>query len=272
MQTADTPENWGKASRGYATKIAPVLMRSFSETLLEMLDVDASTELIEVGAGSGAFSEVAYAQVKSLLATDFAPAMVEVLRERLSGFGAQNARCEVMDGQALEVEDEAFDRAAAVFAIMLFPDRARGFSELSRVLRSGGRAIVSAWTGPEKFQLFGLLIQAIREAFPDLPPPPGPPPVFSLADPERFEAEMEAGGFKDVAVEFVTRELSVPNVDDLWEMLTSGAPPVQMLLEQVGADGKDKLRGQLAQIVSQRFGDGPIVTANTATVAVGVKP
>ncbi len=47
--------------------------------------------------------------------------MVEVLRERMKEM--TNISYAVMDGQALELEDASFDRAARSFAMMLFPDR-----------------------------------------------------------------------------------------------------------------------------------------------------
>jgi len=246
------------------------MMRSFADELVERLDVDANTEALEVGAGSGALTETLSGRVKALLATDFSPKMVELLRERMRTAGAANVRCEVMDGQALELEDSSFDRVACSFALMLFPDRAKGFSELRRVLRPGGRAVVSGWAGPEKFEALGLFVEGMRTAFPDMPPPPAPPPVFSLANPASFKAEMESAGFNNVEIDFVSREAEIANFDDMWAMLTTGAPPVKVILERIGVDGHNRLRDVLGEIVEQRFGTGPIRLTNTATVGHGV--
>ncbi len=97
----DTPESWGAASRGYAEKLAPFMMRPFAHELIARLDIDESSTVLEVGAGSGALTEVLFPRVKSVLATDFAPEMVRVLREHLEALGATNVQCDVMDGQAL---------------------------------------------------------------------------------------------------------------------------------------------------------------------------
>ncbi len=272
LPTPDTPEHWSASSRGYADKVAPVLMQAFAGHLIERLEVDASTEALEVGAGSGALTEPLSLRVKLLLATDFAPKMIELLRERMAAAGATNVTCQVMDGQALQIEDASFDRAACSFALMLFPDRAKGFSELRRVLRPGGRAVVSGWAGPDRFELFGLFLDAMRAAFPDMPPPPAPPPVFSLADSAEFKRLMRGGGFRDVDIESIPRELEVAGADDLWAMLTTGAPPVKLLLDRVGPAGRDKLRDTLAGIISQRYGSGPIRLTNTATVGSGRVP
>lgn len=265
-----TPENWDAASRGYADRVAPFLMEAFADEFVARLDVNADTEALEVAAGSGAMTIALSTKVKSLLATDFSPKMIEVLRERVQAAGATNVSFETMDGQALALDDASFDRVACSFALMLFPDRDKGFSEMKRVLRPGARAAISGWAGPDKFEGFALFLGALKSAFPDLPPPPAPPPVFSLANPVEFKAQMEAAGFKNVEVDFVSRELEMANFDDLWSMFTAGAPPVQALFDRVGPGGKDKIHDALAGIVEKRFGSGPIRMTNVATLGSGV--
>ena len=270
MPATDTPENWGAASRGYAEDVAPVLMRAFTAPLVEQLAVDRSAEVLEVGAGSGVLTEALFPRVKSVMATDFAPKMVDVLRERLQAAGAANVQCDVMDGQALAFPDASFDAAASSFALMFFPDRIKGFAELCRVVRPGGRVAVTGWAGPDRFESFALFLAAVKTAFPEMPAPPSPPPVFSLADPEVFASEMEAAGFRDVRVEFVARELVLSDFEGLWRMMTAGAPPVQALLDRVGPAGKDRLRESLHALVKERFPGGTIRVTNVATLGVGV--
>jgi len=263
-----SPEKWSAASQGYAENVAPWL-ESFAKEFVDRLEVDADTAALEVGAGSGAFTETLARRVGFLLATDFAPGMVELLIARVNAVGATNVRCQVMDGQALDLEDASFDRAASSFALMLFPDRAKGFSELRRVLRPGGRALVSGWAGPDKFEAFGLFLEGLETAFPEMPPPPDPPAIFSLADPVSFKTEMETAGFRAVEVDFVSRALEMSGFDEMWALLTSGAPPIQVLLDQIGPSGEARLRDTLREIVGRRFGDGPIRFLNTATVGTG---
>ncbi len=262
-------ERWSAASRGYAEHVAP-LLEPFAEEFVDRLDVDADTAALEVGAGSGALTETLARRVGSVLATDFAPGMVELLIARMESVGATNVECRVMDGQALQLDDASFDRAVSSFAVMLFPDRAKAFSELHRILRPGGRALVSGWAGPDKFEGFGLFLEGLEAAFPDMPPPADPPAILSLADPAGFKTEMEAAGFDDVQVDFVTREVEMSDFDELWATLTSGAPPIQVLMDRIGSSGEQRLRETLRDIVERRFGDGPIRQVNTATVGMGL--
>jgi SAM-dependent methyltransferase len=263
-----TPERWGAASRGYADKIAPML-HAYADAIIDRLDVDADSHVLEVAAGSGALTEALFPKVKSLLSIDFAPQMIEILRERLAGLGATNVRTAVMNGMDLRLEDSSFDAAACSFALMLFPDRVQGFSELCRVVRPGGRVAATGWAGPDRFEAFGLFLASIRAAFPDMPSPPSPPPVFSLADPVQFKAEMEAAGLRDVEVDFVTREQEVADFEDAWSFMTAGAPPIQVLFDQVGPAGKERVHEELRRIIDERFGGGPFTLTNVATLGSG---
>jgi len=269
QQSIDTPENWDAASKGYAEKVAPFLMEAFSKEFIERLDVNDGADGLEVAAGSGALTEALSKRVKSLLATDFSPKMIDLVERRIKNAGIKNVTFESMDGQSLNLDDATFDRAACSFGLMLFPDRHKGFLELNRVVRPGGRAMVSGWAGPDKFEVFRLFMEGIQKAFPDFPKPPSPPPVFSLADPADFKTQMEAGGFREVEVDFVSRELVVDGFNDLWAMLTAGAPPTKMLFDRVGSEGKNRIHDALADIVERRFGSGSISMTNTATVGCG---
>lgn len=269
QQNINTPENWDKASQGYAEKVAPFLMETFAEEIIDRLDVNDNNEALEVAAGSGALTTSLAKEVKSLLATDFSPKMIEQVELKVNKAGLTNVSFAIMDGQALDLNDNEMDRAACSFGLMLFPDRHKGFEELNRILRPGGKTVVSGWAGPEKFEGIGILLEAIQLAFPNFPRPSSPPPVFSLSDLNSFKAEMEAAGFLNVEVEYVAKDLTVNNFAEMWAMLTVGAPPVKMLFEKVGNDGKAKIHDTLAKLVEKRFGSGPITVSNTATLGIG---
>jgi SAM-dependent methyltransferase len=268
-QSVDTPENWDASSEEYA-RIAPILMEIYMEEFVGRLDADPQHEALEVAAGAGALTSQLAKKVKSLLATDFSPKMIDIVKQRMQAEGADNVKYEVMDGQDLRLEDNSFDCAASSFGIMLFPDRHKGFAELNRVVRPGGRVMVSGWSGPDKYEGFRLFFGAIQKAFPDMPPPPSPPPVFSLANLDTFKSEMESAGFKQVEVGHVSRVAVVENFDKFWGMFFVGAPPIKFLMDSIGAEGKDKLRDALAEIVQQQYGNGPISMTNVATVGTGV--
>jgi len=264
----DNPDSWDEASEEYASKIAPTIIDQFTPEFVEGLNTGSSTIALEVASGTGALTAALAPKVRSLLATDFSPKMLAVNQRLTRQAGLNNIEYKVMDGQALDLDDCTFDRAACCFGLILFPDQARGFSELYRVLKPEGRAMVSGWAGPDKFESFGMFVQAIKMAFPDLPPAP-PAPIFSLASLDNLEKDMKIAGFKEVEVKYVSRDMEVTDFDELWAILTAGAPQSTALFQRLGNGGKEKVQDALKKLIEERFGNGPIVLTNVATVAYG---
>src|SRR5690606_25428027 len=128
----------------------------------------------------------------------------------------------------LELEDDAFDISGSQLGIMLFPDRPRALAELARVTRPGGRAMMVVFGPPPNVEAFAFFFRALRTAIPGFTPPPQSP-LFSLQDPDALRSEMTAAGLKDVRVDTVDHDLEVQSATQLWDMLTSGAPPAGAL-------------------------------------------
>ena len=132
---------------GYDNVIAQI-MRPYAITTLDLLGLaggPARLRLLDVAAGTGVLAAEAARRGAEVLATDFAPGMVEVMRRRFSAEGL-DSRAEVMDGQALRLDDESFDLGTSTFGLIFFPDPLTGLRELRRVLRPGGRRDRLVWT------------------------------------------------------------------------------------------------------------------------------
>jgi ubiquinone/menaquinone biosynthesis C-methylase UbiE len=56
-----------------------------------------------------------------------------------------------------------------MFGFMSFPDRARAFREIYRVLRPGGRALVATWGPIDRLPPMKVGFDSLSEALPQLP-------------------------------------------------------------------------------------------------------
>lgn len=122
-------------------------MRPYAITTLDLLGLTNGRprpRLLDVAAGTGEVAAEAARRGAEVLATDFAPGMVDVMRRRFAT-ERLDARAEVMDGQALGLEDESFDLGTSTFGLIFFPDPLVGLRELRRVLRPGGRVAIASW-------------------------------------------------------------------------------------------------------------------------------
>jgi ubiquinone/menaquinone biosynthesis C-methylase UbiE len=182
------PDGWNRSSQGYDRDIWD-LMRPFVRDALDLAQPAPDARVLDVAAGSGAVTLEAARRAREVLAVDFADGMLAQLRRRSARAGQTNVETRVMDGQALALEDASYDLALSNFGLIFFPDRIRGFSEMHRVLRPGGRAVVTAW---RRFEILDTFLRAVRAALKDAPKPTAPPlweimsksapPVIALLD------------------------------------------------------------------------------------------
>ena len=132
------PEGWGPGAARYHTVFAP-FTGAFAADLVDVLAIGPTDTVLDVAAGTGAFARRAAARGADVLATDFAPGMVDTLRRVTAEEPGARLRVAVMDGQALDVDDDSFSVAASNVGVIFFPDIAAGLRELARVTRPGGR-------------------------------------------------------------------------------------------------------------------------------------
>jgi SAM-dependent methyltransferase len=243
------PDGWNRSSQGYDRDIWD-LMRPFVRDALDLAQPAPDARVLDVAAGSGAVTLEAARRAREVLAVDFAD--------------QTNVETRVMDGQALALEDASYDLALSNFGLIFFPDRIRGFSEMHRVLRPGGRAVVTAW---RRFEILDTFLRAVRAALKDAPKPTAPPPMLSLADRDRFAAEMRAGGFTEVSIHTVMHSFTVESAEALWEIMSKSAPPVIALLDRIGPEGARRVRDTLLR----QLGDGEVVFRNEAHIGVAVR-
>jgi SAM-dependent methyltransferase len=265
-----TPDGWDATSAQYDLHM-PHFLRSYARECIRLAEVAPDHEVLDVGAGTGALTLAVAPGAARVVAIDFAPKMIEILAGHVARAGLTNVETRVMDGQSLELPDGAFDRVLSNFGVLYFPDRVRGLAEIHRVLRPGGRAVVNAWSAPERFEAFAMFAGAIAQAVPDLPRPAQPPTLLSLADPGKLAAEMRAGGFGEVRVESITGYFEAPNAEVFWTRSEATAPPMVAMLKRIGPENAARARDNFIGALRRRFGDGPVKLACEAHYAIGVR-
>jgi SAM-dependent methyltransferase len=202
--------------------------------------------------------------------------MLELLRARARQEGL-DIETAVMDGHALELDDNSFDMAGSQFGVMLFPDMPRAIREMARVVKPGGRVLVHAYGDPHKIEFLGFLIGAVQSVRPDFNGPPmDPPPLeFQLADPGRLHRELSAAGLKDVKVEMVTETTEHETGQDLWAWLVSSNPIVERVLGgmlKLTSEERGAVQQTLDTMVRERAGRGDAAKlTNPVNIGVGTK-
>lgn len=265
------PEPWQLVAHGYAAEMQFV-MRPFSLRAVELVTLGASARVIDVAAGPGTLSLELAPRVGRVDAVDFSEQMVAALKSAAEERGIRNVVPVVADGQALPFEDALFDAGFSMFGLMFFPDRPRGYAELLRVLRPGGKAVVSSWAPVADSPLLSLMFGAVRVIDSGWPAPQRDP--LGLENPEVLAGELSKAGFE--GVEIVPHKLTLtrsesPDAGELWERMARSSAPLVLLRRRIGeAAWAERVPHALA-FLERELPNTPELST-TAWLGVGIKP
>lgn len=173
-----------------------------------------SGRLLDLCSGTGDLALMASRALgtdSEVTALDFSPEMLEVLRLRLQTHPDDYGVVHVLEGDATDLtvfENDTFDAITIGFGLRNVTDRAKTFSEMLRVLRPGGRAVILdvgkvPYSIPRYFHriffekivpLIGHIIHGTKHEMYDYLPASSK--VYP--DQETLKKEMETAGFHSV--------------------------------------------------------------------------
>lgn len=259
-----SPEPWDLVSDAYTLELLP-MFELFSKDALALAPTYAGAKVLDVAAGPGTLTLMAAEAGRSVSSVDFSEQMVKNLRRRLNG-AQLGADVRLADGQALPFGDEQFDAAFSMFGLMFFPDRARGFAELYRVLKPGGTAVVSSWAPLQG--IFASAMAAMREVLPDIPFGSGRGP---LGDADEFATELAAAGFSDVSVRPITHTLPGDTPAELWAQMQRTTAPIVLLKHRLGESEWRRVTQDVIARLEAQYGTAPVAITTTAYLGFGRK-
>jgi ubiquinone/menaquinone biosynthesis C-methylase UbiE len=274
MKDDPTRVAWDSIAAGYDRTNTVTQMWLGNESL-QRAGLRTGMRFLDVAAGSGALAIPAARLGARVTAVDQSPVMLQLLEKRARSEGL-DVETRVMDGHALELDDEGFDMAGSQFGVMLFPDMPQGLREMVRVTRPGGRVLLNAYGPPQEIEFLAFLVRAIQAVRPEFAGPPmDPVPLpFQLQDPERLRRELAAAGLKEVRVDTITESTEFESGKALWDWLVYSNPIVKSVLGCLHVTGPERevIQRALDDQVRQRSGGGrPAVLRNPVHLGVGVR-
>jgi SAM-dependent methyltransferase len=205
--------------------------------LLGHIDLGSGQQLVDVGCGTGWLHPALTARGVRVVGLDRSFGMVAETRLQAR---AHRLRVTALraDAQQLPLRDACCDRATALHMLFHVPDVRRALRELRRVLRPGGRVVVSTNAADHSRRLYELHAEAARALGYTPTGPPGD--HFTLADlpvvrevfPTATRAtRADAFLFRDTGA--VLRFYATSRVDAIREFRSDGAHRAP-LLEALG--------------------------------------
>jgi len=137
--TMSDKDYWERHARNYDTSLRLVLGRPLPRMLeLASEAVRGKGRVLEVAAGTGIVTSAIARTSDSIVATDYAVAMVEALGQRVQNTGLKNVTCEQADIYALPYLAGEFDAVVAANVLHLVPDLPAAIQALRNVTKPGG--------------------------------------------------------------------------------------------------------------------------------------
>lgn len=263
------PDAWSEIASHYEATFESLTVQ-FAERVAELLRIQPGSDVIDIAAGTGAFSLLAARQGARVLATDFAPGMIARLEERISAENLTNIRAAVMDGEALKISDGSFDASVSILGLIFFPDMKQGLREMKRVLRPGGQAAVVCWGDPRNFMLKNLVMDAVKSVVPQFQPPTQPPVWARLTGAESLERHLTDTGFQQVKISTVLGRLPFRKPQEFWDNFVKRMPPLAYLFGQFGADTVGKIGEAFVNELAKLSREGASTVTAEACIGIGV--
>jgi len=222
-------ELWG----GGEYELVAARFAEIHDALVDSLAPQAGERWLDVATGTGEVAVRAARAGADVTGLDIAPRLLEQARSKSADIQWVEG-----DAQALPFPDGAFDVVSSSFGLIFAPDQETVARELARVCR--GRVGLTVWRpneGPH----------AIYAAF------GGEQPAWPSADDWGREERLRE--LLGAAFEFELQEriwwLEGASPQDVWELMSNGAPPVKALLDSLEPDRSATFRDAMLEYWSQ---------------------
>jgi SAM-dependent methyltransferase len=248
---------WGAAARDWADLNEPNCAVLY-DAVFDAIGVDGSTELLDVGCGSGLALQTAAKRGAAVTGFDASAPLLEIAAERVPGADLRQG-----DLESLPYGDGTFTAVTSFNAVQYAADPVAALRELSRVTRAGGPVAVLSWGDPSRCETRSILA-AIGGLLP--PPPPGAGGPFALAAPGQLEDLLARAGLTATGHGEVHQRFEFPDLEvAVRAQLASG--PARRAIEQAGAGAvREAITGAYA---GSRQADGSYVQRNVFRYVVG---
>jgi SAM-dependent methyltransferase len=185
----------------------------------DVLDVACGTGLVTLPAATAVAGDGgADGRPGRVTAADLSPAMVSEVETRARLAGLTNVEAVRCGAEELTVGG-AYDVALSSLGLMYVPDPSGALTEMRRVLRPGGRVVVSVWGERRRCgwaDVFGIIDARVSSDVCPL--------FFALGAPGAMAALLERAGFVDVGDERLSVDLVYANACDALGAAFLGGP------------------------------------------------
>ncbi len=216
--------------------------RAAGEVFLDWLALPPGLSWLDVGCGTGVFTELLLERGKAQSASAVDPAADQIAYARTKPANKQ-VDFRLADAQSLPFADRTFDAAAMALVMSFVPDAAKAVAEMKRVVKPGGIIGTYVWD----FLGNGSPPQPLRAAVEamgyEVPPMPG----HRNSQLETLKGYFAGAALDEVAARTIEIEVSYANFDEFWLAQTVLANPTVQHIRKMSDTQMERLRAHLRE-------------------------
>jgi SAM-dependent methyltransferase len=226
---------WFTDGAGYERLMAR-WTRAAGTTFLDWLAPPSGARWLDVGCGTGVFSELVVdtCSPASVIAIDPSTAQIELARMKAV---ARRVDFRIADAQTLPFSDGSFDIVASSLVINFIADRPRALDEMRRVCMPGGVVAGYVWEFATQRSPNSPIRLGLQRIGVEPPPVPG-------AEDTRLDSltSLFAGGkLADIATRMFDVTMSYPNFDEFWQSQTPSYLPTGKMIAALSEADRAKV-------------------------------
>jgi ubiquinone/menaquinone biosynthesis C-methylase UbiE len=249
------------AAENYEKNVVTYTTGPFATFLIEQAKPQPGERALDVACGTGIVARKTAPRLGgtgTVVGVDINPAMIAFARSLPAPEGAS---IDWREGSAaaLPLPDDSFDLALCQMGLQFFPDRLAALREMFRVLRPGGRAVLSVWRSIEHQPAGKIIWEAIARHLNTTVTAINP--AVSLGDAVELRALLESAGFSNVIIHvcsYTVRQPASPNnVAQILASVGSMNPGLAALNTEERAELARAVEAEIAPAL-QKYLDGDV--------------
>ncbi|MCJ9704095.1 class I SAM-dependent methyltransferase [Bradyrhizobium sp. SHOUNA76] len=220
-----------------------VWSRSVGEIFLDWLKPAQGLRWIDVGCGSGAFTELIVARCAALDVQGIDPSEGQLAFARARP-GARGAVFQTGDAMALPFSAASFDVAVMALVLVFVPNAAKSVAELARVVRPGGLVATYMWD----MLGGGFPLDPILNEMRAMGLTPTRPPHMEVSTLAALEDFWSAAGLLEIETRQITVQRTFADFDDFWNVETKAPSTAPVIAAMPAADVAELTRRVRARL------------------------
>jgi ubiquinone/menaquinone biosynthesis C-methylase UbiE len=216
--------------------------RLVGEAFLDWLDVPKRLRWIDVGCGSGAFTDLLITRCAPVAVAAIDPSNGQLAYARARP-GIELAQFQQGDAQQLPFSDSTYDVAVMALVISFISDPLKAVAEMARVVRPGGWIAAYMWDRPGG----GAPVEPIYAAARSLGMDPPPPPGVEISRTHAMQDLWEKARLTSIETRVIRVPVVYANFDDFWDSNIVPVGPQGKFLQETSQGAREQLRDRLRE-------------------------